>query len=508
MSKSRQDKRNKDPNVIAKREELAGKSGNVAPNMPASSAGGILAGPLATQPTMAIAPGGAGWAVGGKHQIPASGQHPAVNPFLIPKASGINVISQTYPSNYFVEWDLATHRIACDRAIKQGFTPDIATLYSWCYESSPFVQSMFRTIETAINSIPFYYCDEKGNPLDEWTQELCGKPWQMELRREMAFSFFWGFSGLNFDPINELLYKYPMQDIDPLNRMLRQNTYSFYDGVFFDQNDNLLFLQPNTNYEGFLGWMQAITRQFIQMNLNDMNWIAAGKKLAFPVFVLGYPESSSSIDRTTGLQYNPYRDEAEKIASEIGPGKAVVTPFVRLPNGEIQKNIEIQFEQTGASQKAHSIYLDFNETKKNEIRELILGGTLTADVGNSGSRALGEVQERKLRTFLKSVIEYVVAQHNSTYKKKIGRFYKNMPKGKFEIDRAQQLSIEEIVAWSGVVQANGKRLTTKFFEDNGFPADYLEDAPEPAKPEKPLSKANDGNIQNLHADLPEKKKWL
>lgn len=466
-------------------------------NMPSSSAGGILAGPLQVQPYIAKDVGGGGWAVGGPEAKPATGNWPNVNPWLIPKSSGLNVISQTYPNNYFVEWDLTTWRIACDRVMKQGFTPDYATMVNWCFEASPFIQSMFRTIETAMFAIPMYYCDEKGNVIDEWTQELCNKAWQMELKREIAFSFFWGFSGLNFDPVEEMLYKYPMQDIDPLNRFLRQSTYSFYDGIFFRDHDNLLFVQPNTNYESFLGWMQPISREFIRMNLNDNNWLAAGKKLAFPVFTIGYPEGDDKLG-PNGRIYNPYRDEAEAIGRDIGPGKAVIYPYTKLPNGEIIKNVDIEFEQTGASQKAHSIFQDFNEVKKNEIRELILGGTLTADVGNSGSRALGEVQERKLRTFLNSVVEYVVATHNADYKRKISKFYKGgIPKGRFDISRTKQFTIEEVVAWAGVLAQSGKRFNDRFFEEQGIPPDFIEDNPNPPKVDGGLTKKNDGRVQDL-----------
>lgn len=471
-------------------------------NSPKSGAGGILAGPLDVQPTLAGDDGGGGWGMPGPKASSATGQQPKVNPWVIPKASGLTMISQTYPSNYFVEWNPSSWRMACDRVMKQGFTPDYATLVHWVYESSPFVQSMFRTVETAINSTPFYYQDKKGKILPEWTEELCNKPWQIELRREIAFSFFWGFCGLNFDPVEEKLYKYPMQDLDPINRFLRQSTYAFYDGIFFNDHDNLLFVQPNTNYEAFLGWMQPISRMYILMHLNNENWAQAGKRLAFPVFTLGYPEGSDQVNPQTNEVYNPYREEAQEIARDLGPGKTVVFPFVRQPDGELQKNIELDFESPGTSQKAHSIFMDFNEMIKNEIRELILGGTLTADVGNSGSRALGEVQERKLRVFMQSIIEYVVAVHNSEYLRKLSKFYEGgIPEGRFDISRTKQFTIEEIVAWAAVLNGSGQRFTGEFYEAQGLLPEYIEDNPNAAgaKGEQGLTKRDDGRVQELHA---------
>jgi len=249
--------------------------------------------------------------------------------------------------------------------------------------------------------------------------------------------------------------------------------------------------------------MFAIVRQYVMMHLNDENWIAAGKRLAFPVFSLGYPESMDVTDPETGEIVNPYKDEANLIAKNLGPGSTVVFPFIRAADGEIQKNIELEFDSPGSSQKAHSIYLDFNEEKKNEIRELVLGGTLTADVGDSGSRALGEVQERKLRTFMSAVIEYVISVHNGDYLRKIRRWYKNMPDGQFNINRQKQFTIEEIIAWSQVLASSGKRFTTEFFETNGFAPNFIEDMPTAgtADGDKGLTKKNDGRIQELHTIL-------
>lgn len=437
------------------------------------------------------AKGAGGWGIGEKGAKPATGTNPTVNPFLIPKSAGLNITSQTFPSNYYVDWNLSTWRSSCDQAIKMGYTMGYATLVSWVYESSPFIQSLFRALSVGLGKIPFYYNDLKGNRLEDWTEELCNKPWQIQLRKEILFSFFWGFTGLNFDPFEGKVYKYPMQDIDPINRMLRSNTYAFYDGYNFADHDNLLFIQPSTAYESFLGWMQPISRSFIQMNMNKNNWIAAGRRLAFPILTVGYPQNDGAmaVDPVTGqpllddqnnpITINPYKLQAETIAANIDPSKAMVYPYTINEKGEIQKSIEIAQEGKGAGNKAHDIFVDFNEAEKNEIREMILGGTLTADVGNSGSRALGEVQERKFDSVLADNVEFVLAYLNDEYMRKIRKFYKNMPEGKFDINRAKQLPLEDVVKISNVVIQNGKRLTDAFFEANGLVKDFIEDIPTP-----------------------------
>ena len=415
-----------------------------------------------------------GWGNGLPGSKAAGGTSPAVNPFMTPKASGLNVISQTFPSNYYVEWNLSTWRSACDQAIKFGHPVSYATLVSWCFESSPFIQSLFSALGSPIGMIPFQFVDDKGKELPEWTDVLCNKRWHKELRKEIVYSLFWGFSGLNIDPINEKVYKYPMQDIDPVNRMLRQSTYAFYDGTAFSDCDNLLFIQPSTSYERFLGFMQPITRSFIQINQNKGNWISAGRKLAFPLLTVGYPQ-----DDVNSVE-NAYKTQASDIVANAEPGQALVYPYTIDSAGKIVKSLEIEFEKTGAAAAAHKIYSDFNNDEKNEIREMILGGTLTSSVGASGSRALGDVHEGKLDTIIQDILEYVESVLNDEYLKKISKFYKNFPSGKFIANHSKQMSMDEIKILSAVLNENGKRLTDNFFKSNGLMPDFFEDSPAPS----------------------------
>lgn len=423
------------------------------------------------------AAGSGGWGVNNKKSTPATGQQPIVNPFMTPKAAGLNITSQTYPSNYYVEWNLSTWRYACDQAIKFGYTVSYATLVSWVFECSPFIQSLFRALSSPVGKIPFLFVDKNGNELPEWTEELCNKSWHRQLRKEIAMAHFWGFTGLNIDPINGKVYKYPMQDIDPINRMLRASTYGFYDGVLFGDNDNLLFVQPSTSYESFLGWMQPIARSFIQMNLVKNNWVSAGRKLAFPMMTVGYPQNDGGIDGTE-TPVNQYKIEAENVVANADPSKGLVYPYTIGPKGEIIKSLDIEYEKPGTAANTHKIFSDFNDAEKNEIREFILGGTLTSSVGDSGSRALGDVHQEKLENVINDLIEFVLTYFNDEYLKKIRKFYKNFPEdGRFAVNVSKEMSFEDIKAISTVLNQNGKRLTDEFFESNGLVREFFEDIP-------------------------------
>lgn len=440
-----------------------------------------------------------GWGIGGPDARPAKSDPVAVNPYRIPKSSGINIMTQTYPSNYFVEWNTSTWRWACDQVMNTGQTMSLATLYAWAYQSSPFIQGLFEKLGSALDEVKFFAVTPDGEPNDAMTMELVTKPWLMELRREILFSVMWGFSGLNFDPIEGRIYKYPMQQVDPINRMLRDGTYTPYNGEKFAESANLLFVQKSTSQENFLGKMQPITRSFIQMNQSSNNWLAAGRRLAFPVMTVGYPQNTGALD-TNNNQINQFKLEAEEIAANIDPSKGFVFPYTLLPNGEIQKAVEIDFQETKAGQNMYKVYSEFNDDMKNDIREFVLGGTLssTGSKSGSGSRSLGEVHERMFKQAVKGNLEFVLNVLNTDFVPKISQFYKGLPQGwRFDIDRTNQYTMEEMTSLSAAVNENGLRLTKDFFVDNGVPDHYLDEAPTPPPPvkDKPVPDP-DGNVNS------------
>jgi len=509
---ARRERRQNDPALQAKRTQLAGEGAGlpfgslpqVAPNNGGygnQSGGGYQGG---------FSPDAGGFGVSLPGAVPATGSGPASNPFIIPKATGLTHISQTYPSNYYVEWNITTWRYACDQAIKMGYTLSYATLTSWAYESSAFVQMLFEKLGDALDEVEFFVVDKAGKKIDDWTMELCNKQWQKELRREMLFSYFWGFSGLNFDPYLGKVYKYPMQEIDPLNRLLKSSTFAFYDGVNFSSCPNLMFVQPSTNYEKFLGWMQPITRAFIQMNLTKQNWVNAGKRLAFPIMTVGYPQNDYSRDPLgSDAQINRFKLQAEDIAKDVDPSKGYVFPYTINGKGEIQKAIELDFAEPKAGQNMFKIYSEFNDDEKNEIRELILGGTLSSNgsKSGSGSRSLGEVHERMFKAVIKSKVEWVLSELNDNFLPKIAMFYKNLPEGwKFEINRSTVYTIEEMTALAQVMQASGQQLTAEFFIAMGINPEFFQPAPQPtvSKNGKPIPDP-DGNV--FSAGAKKKRFW-
>jgi len=416
---------------------------------------------------------GTGWGVPANKAKPAFGTNPSVNPFQIPRDSGYSKISSVFPNNYYRQWDLLRWRQACDNAFRFGNAIDYAALVSWTFESSGFVRFLHRKIETAIGKAPFIFVSSTGEELPLWTKELCSKNWQKQLRQEIALSHFWGFTALNFNPIDNKIYKYPMQNVDAINEYLKTGTFEYYDGVLIAEQDDLLFVQPNKSPESFLGWMQTISREFILWNNAYNYWLAGAKRNAYPLLAFGYPQQGTA-ENETGDLFNPLRNQAEDLAANIDPTKGVVRPYTLNDAGETVYQIDIEEVGSGSKSSKHDVFKEFIKEKQNELERMIILSTLTSGTGSNGSRSLGEVHERSWDDVASDIIEYVTSYLNSIYLPKLRKWYKNIPAGaKFKHDSSKKYSLEEIKVLSDIMTENNKELTEEFFIANGIAKNYF-----------------------------------
>ena len=425
-----------------------------------------------------------GYGLGNQNAIPATGQTPIVNPFIIPKSTGLGITTQTFLNNYYVNWTPETWRYACDQAMKMGWPIAYATLVSWCYESSSFVRSLFKDLEDMSQDAEIVLADSKGNKLDDWTEEICLKNWFIKLKKEIIAAEGWGFTCLNIDPLGNKIYKYPMQQIDPINQMLRESTFNYSDGMRISDYANLIFIQPSTSYEEFLGWMQPVAREYIQMNMLSTTWLAAARRLAFPLMTIGYPQSGAIQDED-GNEINLDKISAEQIAASADPTKSVVYPYTRKPDGTIEKSVEIDFAGGNAGRaNAHLIFSDFEKMKKEEIREMVFGENLTSTTEGKGSNALGQVHERKHFRRERTKIEWLLSYLNDPeFIGKLSKFYKNFPQDiKFKTNISKEWELDDVKTLSDVLNANGKQLSQDFFFKIGVAPEDLEDKPDPIIP--------------------------
>ena len=102
---------------------------------------------------------------------------------------------------------------------------------------------------------------------------------------------------------------------------------------------------------------------------------------------------------------------------------------------------------------------------------------------------MGEVHERMFKQVVKSKMRKVLSILNGDFIPKISKFYdKSLPKDwRYEVNKSEQMTIEEMVELSGALNANGLRLNADFFIANGINKDFIEEAPVPvaSTPTKP-----------------------
>jgi hypothetical protein len=258
--------------------------------------------------------------------------------------------------------------------------------------------------------------------------------------------------------------------------MIRQSTFNLFDGFRIDDKINLLYIQPSSSYERFLGYMQPISRLFIQMNQAQLNWLAAARRAAYPALTIGYPQNDIGLDGT-GAQSNQFELQAENIAANWDTSKGLTYPYTINPDGTLQKSLNIEFEGGKTPANAYKIFMEFNAVLRDEIMQMIWNETLTTMAGQNGSRALGDVHADKHKQAENAFIEFVINELNDNFLPKIKTFYKNFPTtGRFDINRAKKYDINEVIQLSAIMAENGKKLTNTFFEEMGLQPDFFEDA--------------------------------
>ena len=422
---------------------------------------------------------GSGFGLGNGNITAIKGNSPTANPFMQPKMMGLNVGSKFYFPNYYQTWDISAWRLACDQAINMAFPSSYGTMIEWVESSSPFIKSLKREIKISTSKVPIYLLDENGVKDEIWTKEICEKKWFRKLRQIINLMHFDGFGAVNFDPIGNQIFKYPIQNIDYINQAVKRSTYEPMAVENCKENENLLFIQHSNDYTDLLGWMQPISRAFIEMNQNSSNWLMAGKRFSNPIPVVYYPQSDVSSNWNGSEAVNTYREEAELILRNFDPSNGLTAPYTLDNQGKMVKALDLDFISPKSGGSAYKVYEDFNEIRKNEIREMIMLSTLTSSGGLHGTKGLGEVHERKFEDVIIDIIsdELDILNDETDFLKKVRSFYKNMPENlHFGIDKAKQWEITEVIQISNLVNQNGYQLKPEFFTELGLDITMLQKA--------------------------------
>lgn len=213
---------------------------------------------------------------------------PAINPFTVPQVVGNSSVKSQYLfNNYYAEFTPSYWRNAINNALNYSNLVYLDTLYSWCIQSSPFLQSQIEKRLTPLKKKDFAF-KINGKIDKSMTETYTGTRWFKGFMRELLLSKFYGVRVFCIDTKDWEIVDFPLRNIDIFNRGLRNMTYDYYSIVTADKWDNLFYFEPTTDQDFRLGLLQPISRAMIGIVDMYNNWGALAKRYSFPLTVIGY----------------------------------------------------------------------------------------------------------------------------------------------------------------------------------------------------------------------------
>lgn len=117
---------------------------------------------------------------------------PAINPFTVPQVVGNSSVKSQYLfNNYYAEFTPSYWRNAINNALNYSNMAYLDTLYSWCIQSSPFLQSQIEKRLTPLKKKDFAF-KINGKIDKSMTETYTGTRWFKGFMRELLLSKFYG----------------------------------------------------------------------------------------------------------------------------------------------------------------------------------------------------------------------------------------------------------------------------------------------------------------------------
>ncbi|MDL2309838.1 DUF935 domain-containing protein [Parabacteroides sp. OttesenSCG-928-B22] len=291
--------------------------------------------------------------------------------------------------------------------------------------------SVMEKRKSAILSIPIEF-SRNGKP-DEKIAEMIDSPWFRNFLSDILdapwlgpslFQFYMDDSGwLTYDLI-------PRKHIDPVNREIRK-LQSDVKGVSWDEYSDLLFVGKPRE----IGNLVKAIPWVLYKNGTTADWAQFAEIFGQPIREYTY-DSADDKDRQRVIQ-----DAYDQGASSV---------YIH-PTNTTLKLIE-SGNKTGSSDLYHKLVTTCNA----EISKLFLGNTLTTEASETGTQALGTVQQKGQdqitlgdKIFALNVLNYQMTDifESFGYNVKGGKFTFVTPQNK---DLSQRILIDTQIATQGV----------------------------------------------------------
>ncbi len=334
---------------------------------------------------------------------------------------------------------------------------------------------------------------QRKGKVDERIQELIDSPWFGNMLVDFIMEPWKGVGGALFQFYRDGQWlKYdmiPNKHVDAINRTIRRNQHDST-GRSWDEFSNLLHIGNPRQ----IGKFAAITYWVVVKRDNVGDWLELGEIFGRPL---------------TDATYDAHDTEARQKLENDLVRRGSMTAFIH-PEGTNLKLLEANGLTGGAN-----LYERLHTIGNSEISKAMLGNTLSTEVSDKGTQALGEVQHKdqediiaRAKRRLLHILNYELTDifNNLGFNTRGGKFT-------FVPKRPKNLT-SDIIVDQGLVKLGVPLDDEYFYEYYGRPkpANYDElkaklAAPIPAPaPPAPMDPADDDDPEGDDGTTPKKPK--
>ena len=330
---------------------------------------------------------------------------PSQNPYQVPQRIGTGGIESRYLfNNYYREWTPATWRRAVDMAIQYSDMSFLDTLYSWCIQSSPFLESQINKRLMPIYKRNFVF-GRNGKENSRLTEKYIRNSWWFKrFIRYIMLSQFYGCKMFAINPDKKQVVDFPLRNIDIFNKALRFQTFEYYQVINASDYDNLFFFQPESDQDFKLGLLQSISRAMIGIVEMFNDWQVLGKRYSFPLTTIGYEANNTQA-----------KEDARLTAQNLDMLTIPLIPFTQdfTHNGKSMYSIEVNPINTQTGSDAFRVFKEYVIEYRSEIMQLVTGGTLLGSTEkNTNSEQLAKIHWEIYQDILDSDAELTLTLAN------------------------------------------------------------------------------------------------
>lgn len=248
--------------------------------------------------------------------------------------------------------------------------------------------SVIEKRRSNVTSAPLVFLRKDGTQ-DERMTEMTRAPWFCDFVKNVLDAKFWGFSLFQFDidrdgwPTCQMVRR---KHVDPIRRQILGEQYDTQ-GPSFDEFFNLLFV--GDPYD--IGMLAKAARYVIYKNNDLGDWAEFAE-------IFGMPIREYTYDATDEDSRSRLLDDA----SSQGAAQVYIHP----------EGTGLNLIETTGKTGSLDVYKGLATYCDGEISKLFLGNTLTTDVGERGTQALGTVHKKGEDSIMRDDRLYVLGVLN------------------------------------------------------------------------------------------------